>query len=256
METRHGTPSRRSRSASDHEDRQPSEPPANQQQRLDSVVSMNSPGATPASHHASPEASIHSPITASLDGQSAERSPTFSASPRDLPLPPRRSSKWAEDQRSEHPGALRHLPSLSDVFDNQRFAPPPGHPQNDPNGYPFSRDHMSNSPGPMPGLIGGDRRTPTLKKEDSVSTGSLSSGSSYGFPRTPIEGSLPIHALLASKPNHFESGQAQSYFQGVPLPPDHKPSYGHQTPNGSGMPATNGLLALKTCLSKPLSDND
>lgn len=225
---------------SDNEDRHPSEPPTTRRQRLDSVVSMNSPTVTPVSHHASPEVSIHSPVTASLDRQSAERSPTFSTSPRDLPSPPRPSSNWVEDQRSEHPGVQRHLPSLSDVFENQRFAPP-GHSQNDPNGYPFPRDHMSNSPGSMPGLIGGDGRTPTLKKEGSVSTGSLSSGgSSYGFPRTPIEGSLPIHALLASKPNHYDSSQMQSYFQGVPLPPDHKPSFGHQTPTGDRLPVTNG----------------
>ncbi|KAK5663257.1 hypothetical protein OQA88_3684 [Cercophora sp. LCS_1] len=238
---RNGTPSRRSRSASDQEDHPPSEPLASRQQRLDSAVSVKespySPSATPASH-ASPGASIHSPVTASLDRHSPERSPTFSTSPRDMPLPPRRNSNWVEEQRIELPNAQRHLPSLSDVFENQRFAPL-GHHQNEPNGHPFHREHMSNSPGPMPGLVGGDGRTPVLKKEDSVSTGSLSSGSSYGFPRTPIEGSLPIHALLASKPNHFESGQIQSYFQGAPLP-DHKPSFGHQTPNGGGLPATNG----------------
>ncbi|KAK4454610.1 hypothetical protein QBC34DRAFT_136823 [Podospora aff. communis PSN243] len=232
------TPNRGSRSVSRSEDRQPSEPPRSRQ-RLDSAMSVNEPPYSPTTTAASPQESVHSPMMSSTDRHSAERSPTFSTSPGELPpIPARRSSNWMEDQRLEQQGPQRHhLPSLHDVFESQRMAAA-RHSSNDVNGFGFSRDHPS--PGPIPSLAGGDNRPPLLRQEDSCSGGSASSGSSYGYPRTPIDGSLPIHALLQSKPSpHFESGQQQSYFQGAHVP-DHKPPYPHHVPNGIASPVTNG----------------
>ncbi|KAK1752451.1 hypothetical protein QBC47DRAFT_305200 [Echria macrotheca] len=243
------THGRTSRSGSGSEDRQPSEPPTGRKPRGDSRMSIKespySPTPTQASHRASPEGSVRSPATASLDRQSAERSPTFSTSPREPPsLPPRQNSNWGEDQRQEHPGTQRHhLPSLSDIFESQRLSGH-GHGPNEMNGLGFRRDHMSNSPGPVPGLIGSDGRPPLFRKDES---GSASSGSSYSFPRTPIEGSLPIHALLASNSSHpFESNQ-QSYFQGVHIPTEHKSPV--LLPNPNGPPMVNGasLVPLPYC---------
>jgi len=231
------TPNRGSRSASRSEDRQPSEPPRNRN-RVDSTTSAMDSPYSPTTTPASPQESIHSPMMSNADRQSAERSPTFSTSPGELPpIPARPTSNWMEDQRVEHPGGQRHhLPSLSDVFESQRLALA-RHPSNEVNGYGFQRDHPS--PGTIPSLVGGDNRPPILRKEDS-SAGSASSGSSYGYPRTPIDGSLPIHALLTSKPSpHFEPGQQQSYFQ-VAHVPEHKSPYAHSVPNGVASPITNG----------------
>jgi hypothetical protein len=217
-----------------------SEPPPSRQQRISSTASMTdshySASMTPGSYHASLDDSIHSPGASNLDRCSQERSPTFSASPRDLPsLPSRRNSSWIDEQRSDQTGIQRHLPSLSDVFDGQRMG--------DASGFSFPRNHLSNSPGPPPGLTS-DGRPPTLKKEQS-STGSTSSASSYSYPRTPVDGSLPIHALLASKPSSYSSEMAaqQQYFsQGAPSPIEHKPSFMHQSPTGVPLSMTNGML--------------
>jgi len=246
------TPNRGSRSVSRSEDRQPSEPPRSRH-RLDSTTSANESQYSPTTTPASPQESVQSPVMSSTDRQSAERSPTFSTSPGELPpIPARRAPNWMEEQRSEHHGAQRHhLPSLSDVFESQRMAAA-RLSSNDVNGFGFPRDHPS--PGPIPSLVGGDNRHLMLRKEDS-SAGSASSGSSYGYPRTPIDGSLPIHALLTSKPSpHFEPGQQQSYFQ-VAHVPEHKSAYPHHGPNGISSPVTNGYHHIGTGLPHPSTTN-
>lgn len=236
------TTNRTSRSGSDNEGHLGSEPPPSREQRHDSNVSVNgsphSASATPASYHASPEESLNSPILSNADRHSVERSPTFSTSPRDLPpMPHHRNPNWMDDQRMEQSAIQRHLPSLSDVFDSPRMMGA-GRP-NELNGYGFPREHASNSPGPAPGLLGNDTRPPMARKEQS-STGSASSGSSFGYPRTPTEGPLPIHALLSSsKPSHPFDNPQQSYFQGVKLPVEPKQPFVHQGSNGVG-PPTNG----------------
>jgi len=242
-----GTPSRGSRSGSRSEDRQPSEPPRSRQPRLEATMATTEPPYSPSATPASPEESIHSPIVDTLDRHSAERSPTFSTSPGDVPpVPHMRTSNWMEDQRLDHHGPQRHLPSLSDVFDSQRLAGP-RQGSNELDGFGFPRDHPVHSPGSIPSLIGSDGRPPMLRKDES-SAGSASSGSSYGYPRTPIEGSLPIHALLTSKSTtHFDPNQQQSYFQGVHIPAEqHKPSFAHHVPNGVASPGANGSPFTRT----------
>lgn len=229
------TPSRTSRSGSGSEGRQPSEPPIKREQRLDSAMSTGSP--SPSEGRISPEEPLRSPATATLDRHSVERSPTFSTSSRDLPaMQGRPHLNWMDDQQLKHPSAQRHLPSLSDVFENQRLMGP-GRPT-DGNGYGYQRERINNnSPGPLPSLGGSeDARSPPMLRHDQSSAGSTSSGSSYGYPRTPLDGPMPIHALLASNPSGngnggrgFEPCQATSYFQAAA---EHKQSYLQQVNNG------------------------
>jgi len=192
-----------------------------------------------------------------LDRRSSERSPTFTTSPRDLPttLPGRRESAWSEDQQANE---QRHLPSFSDVFDGSRFAHP-----NETTGFPFPRTHHN--------FDNPDSRPPTLKHDTSSAGSTSSSASSYGFPRTPLEGPLPIHALLhggSKQPNHpFETSQLQPMYnqRGVAgsWGGEHssKPSQalGHHndgdTNGGVGIPPTNGALFGGTKAIKYQSTN-
>ncbi|KAK0748191.1 hypothetical protein B0T21DRAFT_276731 [Apiosordaria backusii] len=223
---------RSSRSGSRAESRRSSEPPASRGQRVGSVVSMsesqNSAATTPAASHASPhDEPMHSPMM--IKTERHERSPTFNS----MEAPNHRAQNW----RDEPPNMQRHLPSLSDVFEGQRF---PGGMHTDMNGYRFPREPVP-SPGAHSGRIdGGDNRPPTLKSEQSTS-GSASSGSPFGQPRTPIDGPMPIHALLASKPDHFDlNQQALQQQQTLQQRPPHI-FQGGPYPNGAGaLPAING----------------
>lgn len=237
------TPNRTSRSGSGSEGHRGSEPPPNQQLKLESAEYANespySASSTPASYHASPEVAMHSPVINGTDRNSAERSPTFSTSPRDASsMSQGRSSNWTDEQRPGQPGIQRHLPSLSDVFESQGLMGH-GHPSSDMGGYMFPREHISGTPGSPPGLTGSSLPPPNLKREES-STTSVSSGSSYSYPRTPLEGPLPIHALLSPRPNPLE-GQQQSYFHGVPMSVEqHKQPFVHQVPITTGLITPSG----------------
>lgn len=117
-------------------------------------------------------------------------------------MPPiRRDPSYVDGSRNDSLAPVRHLPSLSDMFDGRQM----------PNGLSYSseqptapnhgvlpRGYQTASPAHTPSTCGSESRPPSLKKEIS-SGGSLSSGSSYSsYPRTPVEGSLPIHALLTN----------------------------------------------------------
>lgn len=98
----------------------------------------------------------------------------------------------------------------------------PGYNQNDPSGR-GSRSSASSSSHP-----------PSLQTEPS-STGSMSSLSSY-FPRTPSDASLPIHALLSSKPDAYPSQQAPSSSNNTPVAkasPPVFPTHSSRLPNDS-----------------------
>lgn len=256
------TPNRTSRSGSGSSHRG-SEPPPSRQQRLGSLVSaVESQGSavmTPATYHNSLDDIIDSPKTVTTDHHS-ERSPTFSRSPTEsTAFASRREPNWGEDQRMEprmeQPVVRdRHLPSFHDVFESPGMLPsmaPSMAPSTDVNGYPFPRTHTSPGPGPPPGLVNGDNKPPFFKQEQSSggsgSGSTSSSASSFIYPRTPIEGSLPIHALLASvsKPsNAFEPipHQQQPVFQPrLPSSIEQQHAYAaHQHPNGMGPPMMNG----------------
>ncbi|KAI1804105.1 hypothetical protein F4811DRAFT_553107 [Daldinia bambusicola] len=182
-------------------DSQPgSEPPPTRQQRLGSsastVDSSFSPGLN-GIHHG--DELLHSPRTLSFDepgstGRSRGLSSPTSRDPS-THLSHRRPG-WADSQRiygesSSAPiswydprgiqGTLVHSPD---------------------NAIPNSSSHgLTNGTGRISRSSGSSSmsRPPSLKTEQS-STGSMSSLSSYNIPRTPSDASLPIHALLSSKP--------------------------------------------------------
>lgn len=170
-------------------------PPTRQQR----VGSMAESVYSTSEAHDSRQASVDDFVT-SPQPHPSERSPTFSASPRAIPpRQPSRRSTWDEVHRGEPSGTHRHLPSFSDIFDSR--SPVGGLSQShELNGAsPLSHQNSNGSPGPPPGLVGGLSRPPSLRKEYS-SAGSVSSGGSHSYPRTPIDGSLPIHTLLQGKP--------------------------------------------------------
>lgn len=177
--------------------------------RIGSIVSTGESGYAPsilsaAMRTPTEESSAFSPNGGYFDRQ--EQSPGFSVSPKDSSAPPtmapiRKEPSYVDGHRNDSLAPSRHLPSLSDMFDGRQM----------PNGFSYSGDqqigpnlpllprgYQTASPAHTPDTCGSESRPPSLKKEMS-SGGSLSSGSSFSsYPRTPIEGSLPIHALLTN----------------------------------------------------------
>ena len=128
-------------------------------------------------------------------------------SPRDVPstYPSRQSSRRAPD--SGEGFHRRNLPSLSDVFEGRSLSNgiAAAGEASAYAGYP--RPSANDSPGPPSSLLNGDSGPPSLSKAYS-SAGSTSS--THSFPRTPIEGSLPIHALLSGHPGPpFDASKAR-----------------------------------------------
>ncbi|KAK4168530.1 hypothetical protein QBC43DRAFT_200885 [Cladorrhinum sp. PSN259] len=246
------TPNRSSRSRSGTESGRGSEPPVGRQQRMGSTVSM-------ATSHASDEA-IHSPIAPSIETLSSDRSPIFTSNTTESRSisSQQRNRNRGDDQRSEQPPMQVPLPSLSDVLDRQSFGGGM-HPGNEVNGYHrFPRDSIPDL-GPLSGHVGGDNRPPPHVKTEQ----------SYGSPRTPLEGQMPIHSLLASDPepnfdqshlHHLHQHQHQPQhqpqrqphiFRGNPFPVDQKPHPTHQSSNSVGsLPSINGYHA-RPSLSHP-----
>lgn len=197
-----------------------------------------------------------------------ELSPSFSASPRDSSAPTamhmRRDHSYLDGSRSDGPAPSRHLPSLSDMFDGRQMPSSAGYPHEQPqkghNMAMLPRGYQTVSPAPTAGTSSGESRTPSLKTEQS-SAGSISSGSSYSsYPRTPIEGPLPIHALLT---NTKQFGPSDSPYATNPavyrsMSPDeramsaqYQPERGssESTVAGPPMPHINGALAGELPLS-------
>jgi len=255
-------PRSRSGSGSQHG----SEPPPSREQRIGSTASIGAD--TPymatavAPYHTSPpDEPLHSPAT-SLADRAPEMSPPLSTRPRELPSshPSRRNSLWLDSQRHDSASSQRSLPSLSDMFDGR---PPPsingaaGGPGDVINGYgPFHRSSRTSngSPGPPPSLVGGDSRPPSLHKNYSSA---CSTSSSLSYPRTPMEGPLPIHALLQGKspvdtlPPSSSSGPL---LNGHANSPESKgPSMSHHLLS-NGELAPNSVLANGTgaCVHNPL----
>lgn len=176
-------------------------------QRIGSIVSTSESCYAPSMLSGSmrtptEESSAFSPNGGYFDRQ--EHSPSFS--PKDGSVPPtmapiRRDPSYVDGHRSDSLAPSRHLPSLSDMFDGRQM--PNGlsyssDQQLGPNPVMLPRGYQTASPAHTPSTCGSESRPPSLKKEMS-SGGSLSSGSSYSsYPRTPIESTLPIHALLTN----------------------------------------------------------
>ncbi|KAI1504384.1 hypothetical protein F5X99DRAFT_38288 [Biscogniauxia marginata] len=206
-------PSGTTSAAGSGSDSQPgSEPPPSRQQRMGSVASMPEPH-FPGVHSTNyADETMQSPRTSSIDDTSNGRPRGLSSpSPRDPTYPSARRTGWMDSQRiTGEPSNL-------------------GGPWLDPRGAPGTLAHSPESTVPCltpnqshgSGSSGrGSRssgstsasRPPSLKTDQS-SSGSMSSLSSMNAPRTPSDASLPIHALLSSKPEPL------SYVSPQTLPP-------------------------------------
>ncbi len=228
------TPTRTSRSGSGPDSRKGSEPPTSRQ-RVDSsvsagesqfAVSLGPPGM------ASPDEPVLSPVISESDRHSADLSPVMKPEPREhqpmLAAAPRHPSQ-GEDQSRDRMDVHRHLPSLSDVFDGQGL---PGgmRPSIEPSGgYRFPGGHLNQEPNRQGG---GDSRPPPMTNGHPYP--STSQHPPFGPPRPAVDGPLPIHALLASKPEFHAHQQ--------PQPPQHIHPYHHDQkprlapPNGGRSP--------------------
>ncbi|KAJ4408221.1 hypothetical protein N0V82_009739 [Gnomoniopsis sp. IMI 355080] len=188
---------------------EPNSGPSGSRQRIGSIVSNGESSYAPSILSSSmrtptEESSAFSPNGGYFDRH--EHSPGFSVSPKDSSAPPsmppiRRDPSYADGVRNDSLAPVRNLPSLSDMFDGRQMPNGLSYSNEQPLGPNHSvlpRAYQTASPAHTPSTCGSESRPPSLKKEAS-SGGSLSSGSSYSsYPRTPVEGSLPIHALLTN----------------------------------------------------------
>jgi len=158
-------------------------------------------------------------------------------------IPHVRGSGWSDDARNgDQVGIPRQLPPLSDMLDQRNGPPSSDGPAGEAGGFPFPRTHSVGSPGPPPGLIGGESRPQALRKEESWA-GSSSSGSSFGYPRTPIDGPLAIHALLSSKSD--QQHEAMPLIYGTSNPLDYKAPLLEQRVNSNPLPLPKGRMQKK-----------
>lgn len=242
------------------------EPPA-RRQRIGSIVSNGE------SYYAASVASISqrtpgeesvltSPPASYFDRRferRLEQSPGLSGSPRDSsaqpPAPPRRDPVFLDGPRADGPAVSRSLPPLSDVFEGRPMLNGAAHPGEAPvqSMGLLPRGLQTASPANTPSLSGSESRPPSLKKEQS-SAGSMSSASSAysSFPRTPIEGPLPIHALLSGGkqfPSYDAAFAATPAIQGRSMSPDDRPAIyplerapSDPIPGNHQLPHINGLF--------------
>lgn len=218
------------------------EPPA-RRQRIGSIVSNGE------SYYAASVASfsqrtpgdesvLTSPATGYFDrrlDRRRDQSPGVTGSPRDSsaqpPAPLRRDPpSYTDGSRADSMATSRSLPPLSDVFEGRPMLNGAAHLNEAPtqNIGLLPRGLQTASPANTPSLSGSESRPPSLKKEQS-SAGSMSSASSAysSFPRTPIEGPLPIHALLSGGKqfNSYDAAfAANPAIQGRSMSPDDRPT--------------------------------
>lgn len=178
------------------------------------------------------------------------------SSPNSVDTPPvgtKRARPWPDGQfvPANSPGAMG-LPWLNQATD-PRFGPA-GYfqsPDSVPSLTPVHSQGDSSGRGSR--SSGTESRPPSLKTEPS-STGSMSSHGSYNFPRTPSDASLPIHALLSSKPDSYPPQQQQ---QGPPPVLNHPgtkatpPMFQGPPSRSPADPSTNGAFVMPMTSADP-----
>ncbi|KAK4238664.1 hypothetical protein C8A03DRAFT_14896 [Achaetomium macrosporum] len=234
------TPTRSSRSGSGVESRRTSEPPTGRQ-RFDSVVPSSESqytGSLPISASIAP---ADEPILSPGVSDSSGRSPTFKQEPRDQP---------GDDQTRDQSGMHRHLPSLSDVLDGREL-PVAVRPSTETSRFRFPPTNVACGPGHPLAHAGRDTR-PALSIDGQPSVGKSSPHPSFGQVRPSVDGPLPIHALLASKPETpFSSNQLPYPYHGNPYHVDQKPRLVYQPPNGAaGLSMINDYHHLASSLTQ------
>lgn len=209
---------------------QGSEPPPNRAERVNSTASIvdshYSNGLPSLSHRSSMEETVTSPSVGHMD-----------SSPRAPYGRHQVANSWKDGSQGDLNGR-QPLPSLSDMLDDGKMhglrlsTPSESNlgqggfvAANHPRGVPM---HNAN-----PGVPGG--RMPYLRHEPS-STGSTGSGSSTSsFSRTPGEGPVPIHALLADRAAPRQaSTPPSSVGMASPTEPTKAPYNGNPGPRGYG----------------------
>lgn len=217
-------------------DSQPgSEPPPTRQQRMGSSVSTAesnfSPGAN-GIHH--PDELLYSPRTLSHEELNSGRSRGLSSpTSREPPVHhPSRRSGWGDGQRMYGESTNTGI----SWFDPRSVQ---GNPVQSPEGGLSSFGHGSGR-GSRSSVSSSISR-PSLQTEQS-STGSVSSLNSYSIPRTPSDASLPIHALLSSKPEPPYISQGQM------------PAHQLQSGRPPGDPSSGS--SIETHTNGPLPSND
>lgn len=238
--------------------------PTARRQRIGSIVSNGesyyAPSVASMTQRTPGEESIlTSPAASYFDRRFDRRSPGLTGSPRDSSsqpsAPPRRDPMYADGPRADGPAISRSLPPLSDVFEGRPMLNGGAHSGEVPvqSMAVLPRGLQTASPANTPSLSGSESRPPSLKKEQS-SAGSMSSASSAysSFPRTPIEGPLPIHALLSGGkqfPSYDSAFAANPAIQGRSMSPDDRPAIyplerapSDPTPLNQPLPHINGLF--------------
>ncbi|KAH8675751.1 hypothetical protein BX600DRAFT_507961 [Xylariales sp. PMI_506] len=210
-----------------------SEPPPARQHRLDSVASQPESHVSPAASSSIYQRATEdtTPIAGSQDEGVVGRPRGFSSPNGRDPnneLQSHRYSGLRDSQRAESLTAFS-FPPIANPND-QRAA-----------GVPFTQSPDLGIPSLIPSLSQASSsnhsssnppfwsRPPSLRTEQS-STSSSSSKGSYPTPRTPSDSSLPIHALLSSKPE--ASGTSLPLAEGTILP--QPPSNNHHHSGRSG----------------------
>lgn len=180
-----------------------SEPPPTRKQRMSSTASQPETRVSPVLNahplQYSPDQLLQSPLGPPPDDASVGPRPRGISNPagRDAPAKyPRRQSTIPESQQIPENSPASSLPPLSAAVPSPAALSPE---LNGPGATP-SLSHSSSSASTY------WSRPPSLRKDQS-SSGSISSLASYSTPRTPSEASLPIHALLSSKPDTPSSTQ-------------------------------------------------
>lgn len=169
---------------------QGSEPPPTRKERVNSSASMaDSQYSSNGLPHLSQRNSMEESVTSPLIGH-MESSPR-SHYPRNQPPP-----LWKEASKLDGTGR-QPLPPLSDMLDDGKMA---GLRMSTPSDSPFGQGFVAANHPRVP--LHSNGRVPYLRHEPSStgssgSSGSVSSVSS--FARTPGEGPVPIHALLADR---------------------------------------------------------
>jgi hypothetical protein len=188
----------RSATGSDGERQGSSDPPSRHHRLGRTTIGGHGPRSdTPSSHSPSVDVEMQSPATVlqSRTAQRSEAASPLSATSSRLTEYEDRQMSWAEHQRADEQASQRYLPPLADVFDQRAL---------EREGFPFPAGYRSSgSPGPTSSIVS-DSQPPSLRHESS-SAGSISSvatpaSMTISHPRTPLDGSLPIHVLLAGKP--------------------------------------------------------
>ncbi|KAK4128789.1 hypothetical protein N657DRAFT_652373 [Parathielavia appendiculata] len=230
-----------SRSGSGTESRRGSEPPPGRQ-RVSSIASMSesqsSASLAASAPVASPEEPLLSPVVSNPEQHSFDRSPTFDPDARDQSSVHWPGRPGQEEQDREQLSMHQNLPSLSDMFSGQMLRGGM-HSASEPNGFCYSAAHLVGTQGHT--LHNGSGDAAQTMPNGLPYMGKSPSHQSFGHHRPQLDGTLSIHALLASRPEPTLHSNPPSHQHHNAYHMDQQPRLPHQLPNGAAsLPMMNG----------------